>query len=196
MKVETVISKYGPPRNRRLFWLGIIWLAAVAALTWILPSHLPRPVDLGAAPTVARTGFRAPSFSLATLDGKKVTLDGLRGRPVLINFWATWCPPCQAELPALQAASTRYAGDGLLVVGVDMAESQDTVAAFAQQLGLHFPLALDRDGKVTGQYGVRGLPTSIFVDRQGVVRSTYTGALTDALLQARLADILKKNSFK
>jgi thiol-disulfide isomerase/thioredoxin len=111
-------------------------LTVLLSIAWILMSRVPGPIDPTAAPPAPRAGFRAPDFTLTTLDGETVTLSDLRGQPVLINFWATWCPPCRAEMPAIQAAYEQYAAQELVVLGVDMAESPQTVAGFVQESSL------------------------------------------------------------
>ncbi|MFQ5855599.1 MAG: TlpA family protein disulfide reductase [Anaerolineae bacterium] len=186
---------------QREAWHGLMALSLILGVVWILVSRIPGQTDPTAAPPAPRAGFRAPDFTLGTLDGETVTLSDLQGQPVLINFWATWCPPCRAELPAIQAAYERY-GDqglpvrgtqtGLVVLAVDMAESADAVAAFAQRFGLGFPIPLDRDGQVATQYRVRAIPTSFFVDREGVVRSVFTGPMNGPLIEDRLAQVMRE----
>ena len=176
--------------DRRPAWYGLMGLTLILSVAWIWLSRVPGPSDAAAAPPAPRAGFRAPDFTLATLDGQSVTLSELQGRPVLINFWATWCPPCRAELPAIQAAYDQYADQGLVVLGVDMAEPPDVVAAFVQQFGLRFPIPLDRDGEVATRYKVRAIPTSFFVDRQGIVRSVFIGPMNGPLIEDRLSQIL------
>ena len=99
----------------------------------------------------------------------------------MLNFWATWCPPCRSELPELQTASGRLAGQ-VQIVGVDQAESASQVQAFADSLGLNFTMPLDSDTMVSRLYGVRSLPTTFFIDRGGVIRQVQIGPVTEATL--------------
>ena len=115
-------------------------------------------------------------------------LSAQRGTPVVLNFWATWCPPCRAELPELRAASERYAGQ-VAIVGVNQAETAATVAKSAPELGLTFPIPLDQSGAVSRLYGVRSLPTTFFIDRDGVIRQIQSGPLTEAVLAQLLRTI-------
>jgi peroxiredoxin len=121
----------------------------------------------------------APDFTLTSLDGQTIQLSDLRGRPVLLNFWATWCPACRTELPALQAAYERY-GEQVVFLAVDVKESRDTVASFVSQFGLTFPVLLDEQGQVSDRlYQVRGIPTSLFIAPDGVVSARHIGPLTE-----------------
>lgn len=176
--------------DRRTTWYGLMALSLILSVTWIMMSRVSEQADPSTAPPAPRAGFRAPDFTLATLDGETMTLSDLQGKAVLINFWATWCPPCRAELPAIQATYERYADQGFVVLAVDMAESPQTVATFAQQFGLSFPIPLDQDGQVAARYRVRAIPTSFFVDREQVVRSVFTGPMNGPLIEDRLSQIL------
>jgi len=136
----------------------------------------------GEAPA-AREGRAAPDFRLPTLDGGVVTLDGLRGKYVLINFWASWCGPCRGETPDLQALAERTGGDGLVVVGVNQQEPAEVAGSFAREFGVTYPVALDRDGGVSSGYNVaHGLPVSVLVDPRGVVRAIFVGRIPSATL--------------
>lgn len=140
------------------------------------------------APQTARP---APDFTLQTADGAQVRLSDLRGRVVLLNFWATWCPPCKAEMPDLNALHQEHGqARNFIVLGINNEEAQHEVETFARRNDIRFPLALDLDGAVTAsRYGVRGLPTSIIVDRDGAIRDTWTGQISKAAMTARLARV-------
>jgi peroxiredoxin len=164
------------PRWLSLVALPLVALAAVAYY-WLFQ----RP------PAVAVVGQPAPSFSAPGLDGSAVSLGSYRGRPVIVNFWATWCVSCKEEMPALQAEAAAH--PELAVLGVDNVESAVKVKPFVDQLGIRFPILLDQDGSVLERYQVTGLPTSFFVDSAGTLRSLYRGALTDEVLRSSLAAI-------
>jgi len=139
-------------------------------------------------------GVRAPDLDLPDLAGKQTRLSELRGRPVLLNFWATWCPPCQDELPVLQAAHQQYA-DRLVVMGIDLEESKETVAAFLAGRGITYPILLDPNGQITnGLYQVQGLPTSIFIRPDGVVSARHVGPLTATDIDRYLTALLTQSS--
>lgn len=134
-----------------------------------------------------RLGEPAPDFTLATLDGQRLGLADLRGRPVLINFWASWCPPCRGEMPDLAQAAREYSDVGLVVLAVNLQEEPEAIQRYATNAGLSFPIALDRSGAVATRYNLTGLPTSFFIDRNGVVRDLNIGALTLKGLRGKLA---------
>lgn len=152
------------------------------------PTLQPSPAAVS-LPTGPRAGEAAPDFSLPATDGATVRLSDLRGRPVLLNFWATWCAPCRHELPLLQAAQQPQ-GEGLVVLGINVRESPDKVSAFASELDLELPLLLDRDGRVGDAYRVYGLPTSLLVDRDGLIAARHVGPLDAATLDGYLAPVL------
>ncbi|GIW08433.1 MAG: hypothetical protein KatS3mg060_3238 [Dehalococcoidia bacterium] len=140
-----------------------------------------------AAPVV---GGAAPEFSLPTLDGRTVSLASLKGKPVLLNFWATWCAPCREEMPLIQRAAARYASSGLTVLAIDVQEGEALVQPFVDEFGLTFPVLLDKNGEVVSRYRVRGIPTTVFIDRGGIIQSVYLGPMDETILESRLNGIL------
>jgi cytochrome c biogenesis protein CcmG/thiol:disulfide interchange protein DsbE len=144
----------------------------------------------------AHEGFLAPDFSLQTLSGETVTLSSLRGRPVLINLWASWCTPCRLEMPAMQRVYEDYQAQGFQVLAVNATNQDDAgkAADFARQYGLKFPILLDNLGSVGRQYQLESLPTSFFVDAQGIIREVVVGGpMSEALLRVRVENLLKES---
>lgn len=133
-------------------------------------------------------GSLAPDFSLQTVSGQTVKLSELQGKPVLINFWATWCAPCRIEMPHIQAQADRYAGD-LEVLLVDNNETAETVAAFMDELGLTMDPLLDPGAKVQQLYLIRGYPTTFFITEEGVIESIHIGIMTEGQLGGYLVDL-------
>lgn len=123
-------------------------------------------------------GVAAPDFNLLTLDGQKVKLSDYRGKAVLLNFWATWCPPCKVEMPWFVDLQKQYAKDGLVVLGVAMDDSEPSqIAKFASDLGVNYTVLLGTD-KVSDDYGdVQYLPTTFFIGRNGAIVDKLTGLL-------------------
>ncbi len=109
----------------------------------------------------------AADFTLQDMDGKTWRLSELRGRPVIVNFWATWCPPCREEMPSMQRAWEQLRTEGVMMLAVNVGESADTVFQFTANYPVDFPLLLDLDSAVLGQWPVRGLPATFVVDTQG-----------------------------
>jgi cytochrome c biogenesis protein CcmG/thiol:disulfide interchange protein DsbE len=164
--------------DRRSFLAGALGLVALAGCG--TPEQEPAPV----------VGRRGPDFTLTGLDGESVSLASFRGRPVVLNFFATWCIPCRTELPAFQAAAKRHADRGLAVVLVDLQEDRDEVGGFLESLDVSLPAVIDETGHVTKAYRVRGLPSTFFVDREGVIRAVQFGALDDRALESGVAKIV------
>ncbi|MGC8837925.1 MAG: TlpA family protein disulfide reductase [Anaerolineae bacterium] len=155
----------------------------------------PTPSAPSPEPTKARrvapvVGAQAPDFVLWDLKGNEVSLGRLRGHPVVLNFWATWCPPCREEMPELAAAYEAYRERGVLFVGINFLEDADRVREYVEWMEVPFPVALDVTGEVVSSYQVRALPSTFFIDREGTVVRRYTGPLTRDLLDQYLAELL------
>lgn len=129
------------------------------------------------------------SVRLSDLDGRPVTLADLRGRPVWVVFWATWCPPCQRETPDLRATYVAHEQDGLALIAVDLQEPADAVRDYVRKFGLGYTIGLDSTGAISETYGVFGLPTHYFIDRQGIIRDRNFGPLTREQMEQRVATI-------
>ncbi|NLG27758.1 MAG: TlpA family protein disulfide reductase [Chloroflexi bacterium] len=140
---------------------------------------------------VAQKGKEAPDFTLLNLDGNAVRLSDLKGKVVLINFFASWCPPCLAELPDLIALHNDYAEDGLVILGVDQAESTSTVAAFVEEYDVPFLIVLDSSGLVSQQYNVRAIPRSLFLDTEGTIIVDHLGYMSDQDMRGYLDQVLE-----
>jgi thiol-disulfide isomerase/thioredoxin len=132
-------------------------------------------------------GEPAPDFGMALTDGRFLRLSDLRGRPVVVNFWATWCGPCRAEMPELVKAAA--ADDELVVLAVDVQEALAPVQEFAGEFEMNFPVVMDTEGKVRQLFRVPGLPTTYFVDREGNIASVVVGPLTPQVLADRLTEV-------
>jgi peroxiredoxin len=148
-----------------------------ACATWIWVSRVPESVRGDQDSAAAQTGFLAPDFTLTTLEGENFNLGAQRGNPVILNLWASWCPPCRAEMAALQQVYQEFQPEGLVVAAVN-ASNQDSVseaAAFVSQNGLTFPVPLDRSGSVSRLYNLTSLPTTYFIDRSGVIQNIVIG---------------------
>ncbi|WLR48051.1 redoxin domain-containing protein [Halobacillus litoralis] len=141
-------------------------------------------VDIG-----LEKGQQAPDFTLKTLSGEEVSLSDYRGEKVMINFWATWCPPCRAEMPDMQEFSQN---EDIQVLAVNLTETEASVQGvrdFVDEFGLTFPILLDKDVSVANQYEVNPVPTSVFVDEEGKISSVMLGAMNYDMMVQRMAEM-------
>jgi len=129
----------------------------------------------------------APDFFLSRLDGKQVSLSEFRGRPVLINYWATYCTPCRAEMPLLQQMANQH--PGLVVLLVDERDSTPAARSFVTELQIHSAVLLDTDGKAGDLYRITGLPTTIFIRADGTIEGRYIGQTSEQILGSHIAAI-------
>ena len=156
---------------------------------WIAFSRVIPGTNVNQNIPVARPGFLAPDFTLTTLAGESVRLIDLRGRTVIINLWSSWCPPCRAEMPALQRVSLDYPPDELMILAVNLTsqDSREAAAQFAQENNLTFPILLDESGVVGALYQTSALPTTFFIAADGTIREMIVGGpISEALLRAQV----------
>ena len=133
-----------------------------------------------------KVGNIPPDFALVDLDGNTVILSQLRGKTVVINFWATWCPPCRAEMPALETLHQQYKDRDVVVLGVDVRESPDKVRPFVRKYGYSWIFVQDVSGMVSRTYAIRAIPTTFFVGREGLIREVSIGAMSKDVMEAKL----------
>jgi len=180
------------------FIRGPRWLAAMLAvlllgIAWISASALPESAVSGGPPPSPKEGFTAPDFELISLTGEVISLSSLRGHPVVINLWASWCPPCKAEMPALEDIYLSYRDRGLQILAVNMTaqDSVEAAEAFVAENHLEFPVLLDMNGEVARRYRLRALPTTFFVASNGVIRKVAVGGpLSGVTLRTAVEDLL------
>lgn len=145
----------------------------------------------GSEPREARVGSQAPDFQLNNLDGQSISLSDLRGKPVFINFWATWCPPCRSEMPYIQEIYEEWSGKGLVVLAINMGEKPPQVEEFMESQDLSLPVLLDTRGKVAQKYNIQFIPTSFFIDKDGVIAEKIIGAFpSKAAIEKSLSKII------
>ena len=162
-------------------WLKPIPLIVLLALVSVVVGCSSGPV---ARPEV---GNPAPDFELKDLKGDLISLTSLYGQPVLLNFWATWCPPCRAEMPYLQQVHEQWSSKGLILLAVNFRESRTEVNIFMETNDLTFRVLLDTSGSTTQQYNVRAIPTTFFIDRDGTIKDIQFGPFQNqAEIEARL----------
>lgn len=170
-------------------WAVMFVVVLVAGPVWIASSRPDDTVDIPPAP---RAGAPAPVFDAATLDGATVALADLRGQVVVLNLWASWCAPCRAEMPALERVWQRYADDGVVVLAVNQGEDAATVRDFVQEHDLTFPVALDQREQIGRQYELVAYPTTLFIDREGIVHEVVRGGpMPEALIESQVAALVE-----
>ncbi len=172
------------------FWGLIIGLVLIAGAGWIIVSRNAVGDATGLEPAPV-AGHPAPDFELATVDGEIIRLSDYKGKPVIVNFWATWCGPCRAEFPEFQDAAVDNA-DSLVIIGVNntSADQADLVPGFLDEFGITFPIVLDTaDGLTAKEYRILGLPTTVFIDSNGVVNEIFTGPLNKAYIESKIVEL-------
>lgn len=165
--------------KRGLIWLAVAALAVAAGLSW-RTGIIGRVTGRSGAEEKEEkplAGYLAPDFSLRTLDGQQVRLSDFRGRVVLLNFWATWCPSCRQEMPVLQKFFDEK-GNRVQLLTVDIDEPEKVVRDFMQSNGYSFPVLMD-NGEVTSLYRVTAIPTTFFIDARGVIMGKHMGPLDE-----------------
>lgn len=172
-------------------------LASLAAgILWTVVSRVPSAVGAPLATSPSpREGFLAPDFTLDALDGTKVTLSEMRGKIVIVNLWATWCPPCRAEMPALENAYKQYKDSDVVILGLNVTnqDSERDIPPFVKEFGLTFPILLDRDGSVSALYQLRGLPTTYFINREGIIRTVVVGGpMNETFIRSKIDALLQE----
>lgn len=183
-------------------------LTACAVIVYVLVScsdkgpvpatNSEAPGASGAARPAVASAPLAPNFALQTLDNRTVTLDAYRGKIVVLNFWATWCPPCRYEIPDFIAAQKRYRDKGIEFIGIALDEDgREAVAPFVQEQGINYTVVLGEPkvlGKVVESYGgIQGIPTTFFIDREGRIQERVNGAIYGDDLETMLKQMLAAN---
>ncbi len=178
-------------RRRDIVMLLVLGIGVLWTILSRVPSAVGVPLSSSPSP---REGFFAPDFALDTLQGEQVKLSDLRGKIVVVNFWATWCLPCRAETPALEKSYEQYEESDVVILGVNLTnqDSLRDVRAFVQEFGLTYPILLDRDGGVGFLYQIQGLPTTFFVNREGIIRIVVVGGpMSETFIRSKIEALLK-----
>jgi cytochrome c biogenesis protein CcmG, thiol:disulfide interchange protein DsbE len=157
--------------------------------TGIVAQVLPARADLATLPTAPDAGALAPNFRLPLADGGTIELADLRGTPVFVNFWASWSFFCLTEMPAIQWVSEEY-GDEVVMLGVNVSDTPEDIAVYAENNGLHYPFPMDSAGVVRRAYDVRQMPTSVFIDEHGVISSIVYGVIVPDQMREHIKAML------
>jgi thiol-disulfide isomerase/thioredoxin len=166
----------------------VIFIGAALVLTAVLLLIITHPATQSVTP--ARVGSSLSQFTLKDINGKQVSLSDYSGSVVLVNAWATWCPPCKAEMPLLESYYQAHSGQGFVILAIDAGDTQDVVASFATQYGLPFPVLLDPGMQLLSGLGINSFPTSILVGRDGKVKTIHFGIFTKDSIDAEISPLL------
>ncbi len=182
--------------SRKRRWEILMAASLAAAIVWTVISRVPSAVGVPlSSPPSPRQGFLAPDFSLDTLQGEQIKLSDLRGKIVVVNFWATWCLPCRAETPALEKTYEQYKDSGVVILGVNLTDQDSLrdVESFVQEFELTYPIPLDRDGGVGFLYQIQGLPTTFFINREGIIRTVVVGGpMSETFIRSKIEALLRE----
>ena len=188
-------QKYFPTKRRALFTvLGSAYVVAILLYVSGLQS-----LELLRQPGVSGSGSQVSDFRLRDLSGAKVQLSDLAGRGIVLNFWATWCPPCRREMSLLDDIQKIYQDSGISVVGVAIEEPREQVRAYVESVAISYPIwvdaspaapGFDKTSEIFARFGGVGLPTTIFIDRNGVIQKVYVGELSRGFLQSQIDKLL------
>lgn len=190
--------------SRQWWWTGLgLWAVTLVALT-ILVARGPVLPSLAASWTHLQnwTGGvihtrgttnrgPAPNFTLSLFDDGSFRLDDHSGQVVVVNFWASWCPPCRREAPTLEATYQHYRSRGVVFVGVDIQDQASDAQSFLKEFQISYPNGPDRSGKITGDYGITSLPTTLVIDRQGRIHHHWAGEIQENQLTSFIEEALK-----
>lgn len=171
-----------PAWKRRLMSASL--MGAALLMLWLM--LMPR----GEAETILTVGQVAPDFNLESLDGGRIQLSELRGQPVVVNFWATWCTPCRREMPDFQSVYERYKENGLMMIGLNVGEARVGIEEFRDQVGFQFPVLVDQQEEAQTAYRILPLPATFFIDRTGKISAIYQHQMTRSQIESEVIRLL------
>ncbi|MDP4163953.1 MAG: thiol-disulfide oxidoreductase ResA [Bacillota bacterium] len=165
-------------KKRRLFIRSFILLVLGAAVAYTLYANYTKDDYMNVS-----VGEKAPDFVLKDLNGKKHRLSDYKGQGVFLNFWGSWCSPCETEMPYINNQYHQFSNKGVQVLAVDIKESNLAVSQFAEQHNLDYPIVIDKDSQVMNEYGIDPLPATFLIDKNGIIVKYHTGQLTEAMVK-------------
>lgn len=175
-------------RSRSIRWASILIIIIVVVLA-VIGNTGKRTVAIMPQP-----GYQAPPIRLASFAGPTLSLVQFRGKPVFVNFWASWCPPCRAETPDLVKMYRKFGGN-IVFLGVNLTDSDSVLAAkgFIQYYRIPYPVLEDAKNAVGKEYDIIAIPTSFFINREGIIVSRVTGGMTSSVMQRNFSALLTKS---
>jgi len=184
-------SKRKSPLPLIFMGAGLIFLS-VAILIFVPKENVPAKSESRFSAVPAAVNYPVPELTLTDINSYQVSLADLRGQVILVNNWATWCPPCRAEMPELEAYFRAHKNDDFVLVGINSGDKQAQVVDFVAEYGLTFPMWLDYDGEALYAFGTNALPSSFVIDKTGTVRLAWSGGIDTATLEEYVTPILKE----
>jgi peroxiredoxin len=184
-------------RDRESIAALLVLVSLALLIVLVRPIAVPeRTVTASGSDAAALTAQTAPDFTLPTVDGKEIRLSDLRGKVVLINFWATWCPPCVREIPRLVRVSEKYRDQGLVILGINVTAQDDRakVEQFVRDQRITYPVLLDLNSDAGQKYSSRLMPTTYFIDRTGKIVHTKVGEVDEATIEEQIQALLQAES--
>ena len=183
--IEEIVQGAGRPRRSSAVILlaFALVLALLALLAWGLKKAQAGPVESGLAPDFSLTGF----------DGRKVTLSELRGQVVIINFWASWCPPCREEAAYLEQTWRKYQDQGVVFIGVDYVDTEKEALAYIQEFDITYINGPDIRTEISDAYNIKGVPETFYVSKSGELRGVHIGPLKAPELDLKIEELLAEN---
>ena len=179
-------------QNQRIIFYILILIAGASWMALNTNDDLKMPAANNAP--APQTGFRAPDFTLDDPSGATYALSNLKGQAVLVNLWATWCPPCRAEMPTIEKVYEEYKAQGFVVLALNMTYQDDPLAVvpFVKEYGMTFPILLEETGETAAAYQLRSLPSSYFINREGIISDVVIGGpMSESLLRMQIERILQ-----
>jgi peroxiredoxin len=166
----------------------ILWIVAIA----LIITAIIVAVSNNSNKAINGKYSMAQDFTVTDLDGNSVKLSDFRGQYVFLNFWATWCPPCKAEMPEIEKIRQLFPERNLVILAVSTGEDKSTVAAFIKQYGYTFDIALDTNQSVASKYNITGIPTSFFIDMEGNIVAKAVGGLSESAMMNYVNQLISK----
>jgi len=175
------MKKRGKGQGVRGKTVGLILLLFIIAIS------CESPESPSTKPQISKP---ASDFALKDITGNEIKLSSLKGKAVMVNFWATWCHPCREEIPDLQKSYEENKDKGFIILRVNIKENESKVSKFVKDFKITYPVLLDIDGSVSNEYQVFGVPMSFFIDKNGIIKDTFVGMMTKEDIEKRLSAIL------
>jgi cytochrome c biogenesis protein CcmG/thiol:disulfide interchange protein DsbE len=179
-----------PKKNIRKLVIAIVAIVCVSFLGLLLWGILHKEPITGLS-GITMVNRQAPDFTLKTFKGNTISLKSLMGKPVVINFWASWCPPCRYEAPLLERTWRAYRNQGVVFLGVDLQDREEDALSYIREFDITYPNGPDPTGEISIDYGVSGLPVTFFVSRKGEIVRRWVGAIEKGVLISAIEEIMK-----